>query len=101
MSLPHLPSRDSPWSSNVYEANYLLRELYQRPIDILSSGNYNLHRIKQHVQNILDNAIPLLLEVEGAAADEGIPMEWIHSVAECFGNVLVELENAKATLINA
>lgn len=44
--------------------------------------------------------IPLLLEVEEAADDEGIPSEWIQDVADHFAHLLVKLEDAKATAKN-
>lgn len=94
MSLPPLPLRVTPWSSHVYTANHLLQDLYRRPIEILSQGNYNLHQIQQHQESILENAIPLLLEMENAAADEGIPFQWLSDCADHFARLLVELENA-------
>lgn len=97
MSLPQLPRRAMPWSPNVYEANSILRELYQRPIALLSSGNYNLHRVKLHQETLLHDAIPLLLKIEEAASDEGIPLHWVHEVADHFAHLLAELESAKAT----
>lgn len=97
MSLPPLPQRNTPWSSNVHQANSLLCELYRRPTALLSSGNYNLHRVELNIESVLENAIPLLLEVEEAAEDEGIPLRWIEDVADHFARLLVELESAKGT----
>lgn len=97
MSLPPLPQRPTPWSSNVYQANQLLRELYRRPLELVTSGNYNVHRILQHQHSLLEDAIPLLLEVEEAAPNEGLPMSWVNSCADCFAKLLVELENANAS----
>lgn len=94
MSLPPLPQRSTPWSPNVYEANQLLRELYRRSLELVTSGNYNAHRIKQHKRSVLEDAIPLLLEIEEAAPNEGLPMEWVNSCADCFAKLVVELENA-------
>ncbi len=97
MSLPSLPHRELPWSSNVYAANHLLRELYRTPTDLLASGNYNLHRIQIHRQSVLENAIPLLLEMKDAAADEGLPDDWLHDCADHFARLLIELGNGEAT----
>ena len=94
MSLPPLPSCETPWSAHVYNADHLLREFYRRPIEALAQGNYNLHRIEQHRDTVLNDAIPLLLEMEDAAADEGLSYEWLSECAEHFGRVVVELENA-------
>lgn len=97
MSLPDLPRRTTPWSSNVYEANILLRELYRKPLELVQSGNYNLHRIEHHRTLVLEEAIPLLLEIEEAAEDEGLSMSWVESCAECFARLLVELDNAEVS----
>lgn len=97
MSLPPLPQRSTPWSSNIYEANQLLRELYCRPLELVTSGNYNTHRIDQHRHLILEDAIPLLIEVEEAASHEGLPLEWVNDCADCFAKLLVELENASVS----
>lgn len=94
MSLPPLPLRETPWSSNVYDADHLLQDFYRRPIEVLANGNYNLHRIQHYRQSVLEDAIPLLLEMEDAAADEGIPLSWLSDIAEHFARLVVELEFA-------
>lgn len=96
MSLPSLPRQATPWSSNVYEANSLLRELYRRPVALLASGSYNRHQVKQHQNLILEEAIPLLLEIEEAAHDKEILLQWIYDVSDHFARILVELDQAKA-----
>lgn len=94
MSLPPLPPRETPWSSHVYNADHLLQDFYRRPIEVLASGNYNLHRIQHYQQSVLEDAIPLLLEMEDAAADEGLPVSWLSDIAEHFARLVVELELA-------
>jgi len=94
MSLPPLPLRDLPWSSHIYNAEHLLKGFYRRSIEVLAQGNYNLHRIQQHRDSILENAIPLLLEMEDAAPDEGLPLRWLSDCADHFARLITELENA-------
>lgn len=94
MFLPPLPQRQTPWSSHVYNADHLLREFYRKPMEILVQGNYNHHRIEHYQNSILEEAIPLLLEMEDAAADEGLPLDWLSRIAEHFAKLLVELEDA-------
>jgi hypothetical protein len=93
-----LPQQAVPWSSNIYTANSLLCEHYRRSAALLASDSYNLHQVKLHQESILKEAIPLLLEIEDAASDEELPLDWVHEVSDHFASLLVELEDIKETI---
>jgi len=95
--LPALPAREIPYSANVYGCLNLLERTFSQASGLLSHGSFELHRVLFHKNAILRDALPLLLELEACAEDEGLPLAWLEDVSQLFGALVTQITEAEQT----
>ena len=95
--LPALPAREIPYSANLHGCLNLLEHVFSQASNLLSHGSFELHRVLFHKNAILHDALPLLLELETCADDEGLPLVWLEDVSQRFGVLLVQMAEAEQT----
>ena len=84
MPLPSLPPNDIPYSSNIYNGAQILHSHYETTRAVLSSGNYNRHRLQHHAHLIFDDALPLLLVLEEEIREDQALVNWLQDVSGRF-----------------
>ena len=95
--LPALPAREIPYSANIYGCLNLLEHTFSQASGLLSHGSFELHRVLFHKNTILRDALPLLLDLETCAEDEGLPLAWLEDVSQRFGALLTQITEAEQT----
>ncbi|KAG6835622.1 hypothetical protein H0H93_016422 [Arthromyces matolae] len=96
-SLPPLPNRadGNIWAPQVQQAVQNLSNAFRVACDLLSQGNYDVHRVQLHLESLRNNAIPLLYKIAEAAPSEGIPLTWVLKCSDKFHNLLEQLHSAE------
>lgn len=96
--LPPLPapSNNVAWSPAVYQAYDVISEMYDRAAHVhhqeAESG-----RLKFHAESLTQDAVPILLALEEHAAEENIPVPWIHSLTTAVAGLIAQLCSAYET----
>ena len=96
--LPPLPapSNDVAWSLAVYQAYEVISEMYNRSAHVYHQEAKS-GRLKFHAESLTQDAIPILLALEEHAAEENIPVPWIHSLTMAIAGLITQLCSAYET----
>ena len=94
-----LPQREEPYPSSIVNAVDILRDIHRLSHTLLQKGNYSIHRIEFYLDNIIQDAVPLVLDLSQSSAENGIPEQWTISLMKIFTNLIDGLMEAhKSTL---
>lgn len=99
MPLPALPAPSggaSSWSSNVLQACKRLTSMHDHAMQVLQT-NGEMHRIQFHIQTIMNDALPILLALEGTAEYDGLSVAWLHDCSQQFVTLIDQLRSAEDT----
>jgi hypothetical protein len=99
MSLPPLPSSDTPWPSNLYAASRLVADLYRNAKAMLQAENFDVHRVRYHSQAINSDATPVLLMLENLAEEEDQLHTWVNDIIHRYEELRGELQAAEQTAL--
>lgn len=86
-ALPSLPLRDADdaqWSANVIQARQLLGDTYRVASNLLEQPDVDPLRFDHHLNAIIHNSIPIIVQLTESADVEGLSLDWTLEVAECF-----------------
>jgi hypothetical protein len=94
--LPPLPQRPGnlPWSPNVYNAYQSMLDTFQHASSVLRQ-DADLKRLQFHTDNATRELVAILQTFENHAAEEHIPLPWVHSCTEVVGALIVDLCQAQ------
>lgn len=99
-SLPPLPPRsdNQPYHPNVYKSVQIASDIYKRAFNLLASGNFDLHRLKHHIDAVVENALPMLVLLDDVRNDHQVSYEWPHTCAalllQLYGELLAARKSA-------
>jgi len=69
--------------------------MYFTATSMLTSGTFELQRVRAHQDLLFKTGLPLLATLEEVAEAESIPTDWLHDMAEKFSALLLELLEAE------
>lgn len=95
--LPHHPE-NAPWSPNVYHAYQVMVDSFRHASSVLVQ-DADSNRLKFHAENATQDLVPILQAFEDHAAEENIPLPWVHSCTEVVGQLIVDLCTAQETAL--
>ncbi len=72
-----------------------LQQMYFTATSMLTSGTFELQRVRAHQDLLFKTGLPLLATLEEVAEAESIPTDWLHDMAEKFSALLLELLEAE------
>lgn len=103
MSLPDLPPSllGQAWSDAVLQAVDSVRHIYEGANHLAESGTIEQHRIETHLNRLVQDAIPLLLELLESCDEEGIDVQWIETSAQLTSEVIAKLSDAQERAVSA
>jgi hypothetical protein len=96
--LPPLPSGHGPWASNVHEAYKFMLDNFHCTSSIFQQ-DADAKRLKFHTENATKVLVPILQAFETHAAEENIPLGWVHECTEVVGELIVGLCQAQETTL--
>lgn len=101
MSLPPLPPHptEASWSPGVYDAFNRIEFIYLAAHKMLGQ-EAEANRLRYHSERLIEDAVPILLAMEEHAMQEGIPLEWLHSLTSLVGLLIAQLDKAHTTAVN-
>lgn len=78
-AFPPLPERvdGQQWPPNIRAAYYLVLNTYTRGCHLLENAEVDPIRLKLSIEALLSDACPLLLALNDAPPDNGIPPDWL------------------------
>ncbi|KAJ7140650.1 hypothetical protein C8R44DRAFT_866356 [Mycena epipterygia] len=91
-TLPPLPPHPygEQWSPNVYHAYQVMTDTYRHAAKVLLQDT-DANRLRFHAENATDELVPILEAFETHAAEEHIPLPWLHLCTEVVGGLIVDL----------
>ena len=96
LPLPPIPSGSlQSQSPDAIRSVDLLSQMYFTTTSMLTSREFELHRVQYHFDQLIKNGFPLLAALEEVAVAELIPMEWIYNTAQKLSKLVVELMEAE------
>lgn len=99
MEFPPLPQPHdnmAAWSPNVQNAYRELSTSYAQGRRLLGQQDIDPLRYQIHIDIILRDLVPILEAIEQNAANEGLPIEWIHAASVCIITLLDDLNESHA-----
>ncbi|KAF4584655.1 hypothetical protein EYR40_004642 [Pleurotus pulmonarius] len=101
MSLPPLPPHptQASWSPGVYDAFNRIEFIYLAAHKLLGQ-EAEANRLRFHSERLIEDGVPILLAMEEHAMQEGIPLEWLHSITSSVGFLIAQLDRAHTTAVN-
>ncbi|KAJ8692156.1 hypothetical protein PTI98_009494 [Pleurotus ostreatus] len=94
---PH-PTQAS-WSPGVYDAFNRIEFIYLAAHKLLGQ-EAEANRLRFHSERLIEDGVPILLAMEEHAMQEGIPLEWLHSITSSVGFLIAQLDRAHTTAVN-
>jgi len=62
---------------------------------MLASQDFELHRVRYHLDSLIKHGIPHLAALEEVTERQDIPARWLHDSANKFSALLIELLEAE------
>lgn len=96
-ALPPLPPHpaDTSWSPNVYNAHQALLDTFRHASSVLLQ-DADVNRLTFHAKNATQELVPILTAFEAHAAEENIPLHWVHSCTEVVGGLSARLKRSRS-----
>uniref|UniRef100_A0A0W0G1F3 Integrase core domain-containing protein n=1 Tax=Moniliophthora roreri TaxID=221103 RepID=A0A0W0G1F3_MONRR len=95
LELPELPSFTSSTPPNMQQGAGILARIYRHTNNALQSDAHDLFQIKFHGSTVINEAIPLMLAIEGVVEGHKDLLHWLTEVAELFGVLIKQLSEAE------
>lgn len=101
MAFPPLPRREGnvSWSPQVSHVAQILSDVHRMATNMLTLGNFDIHRLEYHQEAVIKDAFPLLMALEAVEQEEGIPSNWIQEATTSLVNMVEQLSNAENTVV--
>lgn len=94
-----LPSRSEPYSSSVYNAVDILHDILRHSHTLLQKGQYDVHRVEYYLDSIIQDAVPIVIDLTETEEENGLPKDWTNSVMKMFTDLIHSLMEAHKTAL--